>query len=67
MTEQPDRKPQDYADWIGDHSGDDPDDIRQQRLDDAWQFPDDDRDDGYEPPRRLICIDQTGARSREDF
>lgn len=66
MTEQPDRKPQDYADWIGDHSGDDPDDIRQQRLDNAWQFPDDDRDDEHEPPRPRItaCIDYTQGRFR---
>ncbi len=66
MTEQPDRKPQDYADWIGDHSGDDPDDARDKQFDDELWFPDDDRDDGYEPsrPRITACIDHTQGRFR---
>lgn len=44
----------------------DPDVVRQQQLDNAWQFPDDDRDDGYEPlhPRITACIDHTQGRFR---
>lgn len=46
----------------------DPDEARQQRLDDAWQFPNDDCDDGYEPaPRRSACIDRTEGRFRGPF